>query len=110
MTRLAPVLVALTILTVTGCAAPSTTPAAVASPAPSTSPIASASPASPRSVPTGSTAPVAGSTPPKLTLGVVVGGLEDPLDIAVRPRHPDDVYIAEQAGRGTLDRSGKLVA
>ena len=110
MTRLAPVRVALTILIVTGCAAPSTTPAAVASSTPSTSPIASASPASPSSVPTGSTAPVAGSTPPKLTLGVVVGGLEDPLDIAVRPGHPDDVYIAEQAGRVRLVRSGKLVA
>jgi glucose/arabinose dehydrogenase len=47
--------------------------------------------------------------PPKLALAAFVSGLEDPLEVAVRPGHPHDVYVAEQAGRVRLVRDGKLV-
>src|SRR6266550_2649280 len=47
--------------------------------------------------------------PPKLALTPFVPALEDPLEVAVRPDHPRDVYIAEQAGRVRVVRDGKLV-
>src|SRR5882672_1355803 len=46
--------------------------------------------------------------PPKLAVAAFVSGLEDPLEVAVRPGHPHDVYVAEQAGRVRLVRDGKL--
>ncbi len=47
--------------------------------------------------------------PPKLALTPFVPALEDPLEVRVRPDHPRDVYIAEQAGRVRVVRDGKLV-
>ncbi len=99
-----------------GCAspqpAPTQSPSAFAASAGATS---AATTASPTVRP--STSPAAASadlgphgSAPALTLTVVASGLEQPLDIAVRPGHPDDVYVAEQAGRIRLIRSGALVS
>jgi hypothetical protein len=44
-----------------------------------------------------------------VTLEPVVSGLEEPLDIAVRPGRPDELYVAEQVGRIRLVRDGALV-
>jgi glucose/arabinose dehydrogenase len=41
-----------------------------------------------------------------LTLDPIASGLGAPLDIALRPGHPDDLYVADQVGRIRLVRDG----
>jgi glucose/arabinose dehydrogenase len=47
--------------------------------------------------------------PPALLLEPVVGALDSPLDVAVRPAFPDDVVVAEQGGRLRIVRDGALL-
>lgn len=44
-----------------------------------------------------------------LALEPVVGGLDAPLDMAVRPGEPDALYVVEQVGRVRVVRDGALV-
>ena len=44
-----------------------------------------------------------------VVLETVVGGMTAPLDIAIRPAFPDDVVVAEQAGRLRIVRDGQLL-
>jgi glucose/arabinose dehydrogenase len=57
----------------------------------------------------GTESPAAEAGPPAIHLEPVVDGLDRPLDIAVRPAFPDDIVVAEQAGRLRLVRDGGLV-
>ncbi len=78
------------------CAAPGSTDAPVRTP--SAPPASSATSPAPGASASG-TAPPAVGVAPTLTLEPVAGGLDFPLDIAVRPVDPDAMYVAEQAGR-----------
>ena len=46
--------------------------------------------------------------PPELQLDVAVGGLDNPVDVAVRPGDPDALYVVEQGGRIVVVRDGEL--
>jgi glucose/arabinose dehydrogenase len=96
-----------------GCAGPtpSPLPPSAAATATASGATASTAPSFPPSAPASAPAASVGDLgpPPKLALAPFVGGLEDPLEIAVRPDHPRDVYVAEQAGRVRLVRAGELV-
>lgn len=90
---------------------------ACAGPAPSgvgtsTLPSATAPPPSPTATPTPRPT-VEASTPPAwdrtLALDLVVGGLDGPLDIAIRPEDADAMYVLEQVGRVRVVRDGVLV-
>lgn len=67
-------------------------------------------PGPPSTAPAGPTAtPSAGPADVRLALEPVATGLEQPLDIAVRPGDPSAMFIAEQAGRVRVLRAGELV-
>jgi glucose/arabinose dehydrogenase len=57
----------------------------------------------------GMTSVAAAAEPPALALEVVVGGLELPVDVAVRPAFPDDIVVSEQVGRLRVVRDGELL-
>jgi glucose/arabinose dehydrogenase len=52
---------------------------------------------------------IAADAPVILMLEPVVGGLDLPLDIAVRPAFPSDIVVAEQVGRLRIVRDGELL-
>lgn len=87
--------------------------ACVPQPSPTGAPIPGSADSSESIAPSTTAEPVATPAPSEatslLTLEPVVSGLQEPLDIAVRPGHPDDLYVAEQGGRIRLVRDGILV-
>ena len=74
-------------------------------PSPSQGPSAAATPAGPPV-----TVPPAAGTPPRLALEPVVGGLDNPVDIAWRPGDPETLFVVEQVGRIRVVRDGALAA
>ncbi len=109
-----PITAALLVVTLlVGCAGPTPSPgppspAESATASQTSAPIAATiAPSTPPSAPMASRADLA--PPPKFALAPFVAGLEDPLEVAVRPDHPSDVYVAEQAGRVRLVRDGELM-
>jgi glucose/arabinose dehydrogenase len=104
--------VALVVLVVAACTtgpdpSPSGSNASLqpsATPAPSPSADSSASPSA-----TSAPSPASPGEPPRLALEPVVDGLEDPLDVAVRPDDPASFLVAEQEGRLRVVRDGSLI-
>ena len=88
------------MLLVAACAGPSPSDPA-ASGGPAATPVGSAG--------TASEGPAPGTWDRSLTLEPFVGGLDGPLDIAVRPDDPDALYVLEQVGRVRVIRDGALV-
>jgi glucose/arabinose dehydrogenase len=89
----------------TGC----TDPTRPGSPAPVTTSATVAASAGPtstneRPVPSGTT----GDGPPSLRLEPYVDGLDRPVDLAVRPAEPVDLYVVEQVGRIRRIHDGQL--
>ncbi len=85
---------------------------AACGPAPSAVPSASGTPAppSPTDSATGETSPPANATPGTLTLTTLVGGLESPVDVAIRPSDPSATYVVEQLGRIVVVRDSAVRA
>jgi glucose/arabinose dehydrogenase len=92
-------------------ASPTTPAGARASPSPSASrpsPSTTAgAPSEPSEAPSESPPGPTGA-PPELQLDVIVGGLDSPVDVAVRPGDPDALYVVEQGGRIMVVRDGAL--
>ena len=109
----ATLLIAMVAVLVAACGTAATT-ASVAPASPATSPTAapsasSTAPASLDPAATPSPSGAAGGGPPTLALETVVGGLEDPLDIALFPDDTRAYLVAEQVGRLRVVRDGALV-
>jgi glucose/arabinose dehydrogenase len=113
--RLGALLVLSVVALVSACAEPVGSPttgggtgtdASASASRPSTSPTGAApsdstdAPSQPASGPTGE--------PPALQLDVVVGGLDAPVDVAVRPGEPEALYVVEQGGRVVVVRDGAV--
>jgi glucose/arabinose dehydrogenase len=110
------VVLAATIAVLAGCASPSSSGASSATTTGTSGPAASATSASVATATPADPATAAPSAPAasrrggvpafRLTLEPLASGLEDPLDVAVRPGRPNALYIAEQAGRVRVVRDG----
>jgi glucose/arabinose dehydrogenase len=74
-----------------------------------TTPAGTAESATPGPDPTEPGTPAPGSWDRTLALEPFVGGLDGPLDLAVRPGDPDAMYVVEQVGRVRLIRDGAVV-
>lgn len=90
-------------LTLAACAAPLEVPTSQR-PDPTTSGSPDPSPTDP---PPATTPPIDRTGP--IDLEVVASGLEQPLDIAVHPRDPSAILVAEQTGRVRIVRDGAVV-
>ena len=104
--------VVLLAVVVTACGSGGASPSgsAAASPAPSPAAVSASPSASASAGPVESASSAPSIVPPTgLTLEPVVGGLDDPLDVATRPGDTRTMLVAEQVGRLRLVREGSLV-
>ena len=110
--RLAGLSVLAVAMLIAACSGPSAgQSAATASSAATQAPITPtpASPtASPSVPPPTPSMPSEPGEPPDIALEPFVGGLDAPLDVAVRPGEPDRLYVVEQVGRIRVVRDGQL--
>jgi glucose/arabinose dehydrogenase len=96
------------LVLVAACAGPAPT-GSTSSGGQSPSPGSSAGTATQAPDPTTTATPTPGTWDRTLALEPVVGGLDGPLDLAVRPDDPDGLYVVEQVGRVRVIRDGALV-